>query len=394
MNCSVLNRATLLILSLSVPLPLLAATAQSLPVQQDAAQIANQFLTAVNPDKTITFRLFAPSAKQVDVVTGATLESYVPHAMTKDDKGVWHFTSSVMQPDLYEYFFNIDGFRSIDTGSAMAKPQRQVNTSQILVPGSVLDVKAVPHGEVRAITYHSNALNTERQIYVWTPPGYSDAAQPLPVLYFYHGFGDTGRSALDQGRIPQIMDNLLAERKITPMLVVIPDTETDAKGVVPEDFVPKNRRKEFYPANAAAADRELTQDIIPLVSKTFRVRDDAESRALAGLSQGGYQTLVSGMTHLDKFGWLAAFSGVSTTSVPNEQVAKRLEDPAKINAQLKNFTIAVGENDQVTGKDVAGLKTLLEQKKVKFDYQAYPGLGHEMDVWRPAYIEFVQKLFK
>src|SRR5471030_500312 len=102
MNFSVLNRATLLILSLSVPLPLLAATAQSLPVQQDAAQIANQFLTAVNPDKTITFRLFAPSAKQVDVVTGATLESYVPHAMTKDDKGVWHFTSSVMQPDRSE----------------------------------------------------------------------------------------------------------------------------------------------------------------------------------------------------------------------------------------------------------------------------------------------------
>ena len=276
----------------------------------------------------------------------------------------------------------------------MPKPQRQVNTSLILVPGSILDVKSVPHGEVRTLTYHSAALNSERQVAVWTPPGYSDASQPLPVLYFYHGFGDTGRSALDQGRIPQIMDNLLAEKKIAPMLVVIPDTETDAKGVVPEDYVTKDRRKEFYPRNAAAADKELTGDIIPLISKTFRVRDDAAGRALAGLSQGGYQTLVSGMTHLDQFGWLATFSGVSTTTVPNADVAKRFAEPEKINAQLKNFTLVVGEKDVVTGKDIAGLKSELEEKKIKFDYREYPNLGHEMDVWRPAYAEFVQKIFK
>jgi enterochelin esterase family protein len=276
----------------------------------------------------------------------------------------------------------------------MPKPQRQVNTSLILVPGSILDVKNVPHGEVRTLTYHSAALNSERQVAVWTPPGYTDASQPLPVLYFYHGFGDTGRSALDQGRIPQIMDNLLAEKKIVPMLVVIPDTETDAKGVVPEDYVTKDRRKEFYPRNAAAADKELTGDIIPLISKTFRVRDDATGRALAGLSQGGYQTLVSGMTHLDQFGWLATLSGVSTTTVPNADVAKRFAEPEKINAQLKNFTVVVGEKDVVTGKDIAGLKTELEEKKIKFDYHEYPNLGHEMDVWRPAYAEFVQKIFK
>ncbi len=111
--------------------------------------------------------------------------------------------------------------------------------------------------------------------------------EPLPVLYFYHGFGDTGRSAIDQGRIPQIMDNLLAEGKIKPMLVVIPDTETDAKGIIPEDFVPQERRKVFYPLNAKAADRELMNDIIPLISKRFNVRKDADGRALAGLSQGG-----------------------------------------------------------------------------------------------------------
>ncbi|MDX5539072.1 glucosamine-6-phosphate deaminase [Escherichia coli] len=228
----------------------------------------------------------------------------------------------------------------------MTKPQRQVNSSMILVPGSYLDTRSVAHGDLIAITYHSNALQSERQMYVWTPPGYTGMGEPLPVLYFYHGFGDTGRSAIDQGRIPQIMDNLLAEGKIKPMLVVIPDTETDAKGIIPEDFVPQERRKVFYPLNAKAADRELMNDIIPLISKRFNVRKDADGRALAGLSQGGYQALVSGMNHLESFGWLATFSGVTTTTVPDEGVAARLNDPAAINQQLRNFTVVVGDKDE------------------------------------------------
>ncbi|EFO2912297.1 hypothetical protein DQ133_13960 [Escherichia coli] len=156
----------------------------------------------------------------------------------------------------------------------------------------------------------------------------------------------------------------------------------------------QERRKVFYPLNAKAADRELMNDIIPLISKRFNVRKDADGRALAGLSQGGYQALVSGMNHLESFGWLATFSGVTTTTVPDEGVAARLNDPAAINQQLRNFTVVVGDKDVVTGKDIAGLKTELEQKKINFDYQEYPGLNHEMDVWRPAYAAFVQKLFK
>jgi carbohydrate-specific outer membrane porin len=148
----------------------------------------------------------------------------------------------------------------------------------------------------------------------------------------------------------------------------------------------------FIVANAIVY--SFGNDIIPLISKRFNVRKDADGRALAGLSQGGYQALVSGMNHLESFGWLATFSGVTTTTVPDEGVAARLNDPAAINQQLRNFTVVVGDKDVVTGKDIAGLKTELEQKKIKFDYQEYPGLNHEMDVWRPAYAAFVQKLFK
>lgn len=372
----------------------LPALAAPLPVTPDQSVPVSNYITQVNADKSVTFRLFAPGAKRVSVVTGSSPDSYVSHDMQKDERGVWSWKSEVLAPNLYEYYFDIDGFRSVDTGSRFQKPQRQVNTSLILVPGSLLDDRAVAHGDLLTVTYHAKALGAERQMYVWTPPGYDGKGEPLPVLYFYHGFGDTGLSAIDQGRLPQIMDNLLAEGKIKPMLVVVPDTETDITEAIPENFPPKERRKEFYPLNAQAADRELMQDIIPLIDSRFNVRKDADGRALAGLSQGGFQALYSGMHHLEHFGWLATFSGVTTATVPDAGITRQLDNAQAVNKQLHNFTVVVGEKDSVTGKDIAGLKTELESKGVHFDYKMYPGLNHEMDVWRPAYAEFVQKVFK
>ena len=137
---------------------------------------------------------------------------------------------------------------------------------------------------------------------MWTPPGYTGTGEPLPVLYFYHGFGDSGLSAIDQGRIPQIMDNLLAEGKIKPMLVVVPDTETDIPEAVAENFPPQERRKTFYPLNAKAADKELMNDIIPLIDARFNVRKDADGRrcrAVAGrLSGAGLRNEPSGELRL------------------------------------------------------------------------------------------------
>lgn len=363
-----------------------AAPPQTLPV--------SAWQTRVNADRSITWRLYAPQAQSVEVVTGATPESYQSHALQKDARGIWSWTGEPLEPDLYEYFFNVDGLRTIDPSGAMPKPQRQVNTSLILVPGSILDVRPVPHGELHTLTYHSRALNAERQLYVWTPPGMEKSTTPLPVVYFWHGFGDSGLSAVVQGRMPQIMDNLLAEKKIVPMLVVMPDTETDAPGVVPEEYIPAERRKVFYPRNAEAADRELMQDIIPLISARYPVSEEADGRAIAGLSQGGYQALFSGMRHLDEFRWLASFSGVTTETVPDRAVSAQLAQPHKVNQQLKNFTLAVGEQDSVTGADIAGLKQQLEQQGIHFDYDPYPQRGHEMAVWRPAWIKFVQKLFR
>lgn len=386
-------RKTILSLALVGAFITQSGAAAQLPASPDGATPVNHYVTQVDADNRVTYRFFAPSASHVSVVVGIPGPESI-HPMTKDSSGVWSWQGPVQKPNLYEYFFNVDGVRSIDTGTAMTKPQRQVNTSMVLVPGSILDIRAVPHGDLIALTYRSEALKSERQMYVWVPPGYTGQEEPLPVLYFYHGFGDTVRSVIDQGRVVQMMDNLLAEGRIKPMLVVIPDTETDAKGIIPEDFVPQDRRKVFYPMNAKAADRELMNDIIPLITKRFNVRKDADGRALAGLSQGGYQALISGLNHLESFAWLATFSGVTTTTVPDAGVIARLNDAQAINKQLRNFTVVVGEKDVVTGKDIAGLVKELEKQKIHFEYHSYPGLNHEMDVWRPAYAAFVQKLFK
>lgn len=128
-----------------------------------------QYVTQVNTDNSVTFRYFALWAKNVSVVVGVPVPDNI-HPMTKDEAGVWSWRTPVMKGNLYEYFFNVDGVRSIDTGTSMTKPQRQVNSSMILVPGSYLDTRSVAHGDLIAITYHSSALQSERQMYVWTPP--------------------------------------------------------------------------------------------------------------------------------------------------------------------------------------------------------------------------------
>ncbi|SCX25151.1 Carbohydrate acetyl esterase/feruloyl esterase precursor [Agrobacterium sp. DSM 25558] len=361
-----------------------------LPASPPADRPLNEFVTSVEKDGSINFRLFAPSAKAVSVVLGTN----APVEMKRADNGVWSAKSDVLKPNLYEYYFNIDGFRSIDTGTNYPKPQRQVNTSLILVPGSILDVRDVPHGELRLVTIPSKALKSQRATYVYTPPGYSDSSEALPVMYLYHGFGDTVASWVAQGRAPEILDNLLAEKKIQPMIVVIPDTEADIPEAIAENFPGAERRKNFYPINADAIDRELVEDLIPYMKKHYKVRDDADGRAVVGLSQGGYQSLVSGLTHLGTFGWVATFSGVTTTTVPNKAVDAALNAPETINKALRNLTVTVGTKDVVTGKDIAGLKATLDEKKIAHDYQEYKDLGHEMDVWRPSFEAFLTKVFK
>lgn len=365
------------------------------PAGPPADRPLRDFVTELRADGRIAFRLYAPHAGRVALLLpthGAGRNGPLP--MTRDADGLWSITLGPFVPDLYEYAFDVDGFRSIDTGARPTKPQRQVNSSLILVPGSILDVRPVPHGDVRSVTLTSRALGMERQMFVYTPPGYAESGPALPVLYLYHGFGDTAESWIVQGRAPQILDNLLAEGRIAPMIVAVPDTEADIPQAIPEHFPPASRRETFYARNAAAADRELMEDLIPYMTRRYNAREGAAGRAVAGLSQGGYQALVSGLGHLGAFGWIGDFSGVSTETVPHDGIARALARPEAVNRALRGFTVTVGTEDAVTGADIAGLKRILDARRIVHDYIEYPGLGHEMAVWRPSLIAFLETLFR
>jgi enterochelin esterase-like enzyme len=341
---------------------IVAAQSAQLPPQPPKEQKAVDRFTVVNDDGSITFRLFAPFAKEVSVLSAelpTNSDRLIP--LANNGKGLWVAKTGTMTPNLYEYSFLVDGLRLADPSGRLPKPQRHIDASLILVPGGSTDTRQVSHGVLALVGYHSNALSSERSMYVWTPPDYNPTGPPLPTVYLYHGYGDTAASWVVQGRAPQILDNLYAEGKILPMVVVMPDTETDAPDAVAETFVGAGI-VDFFARNALDADRELMEDVVPYVEAHYDVRQNKSGRALVGLSQGGYQALVSGMSHLASFDYIASFSGVTITATPNAAVSRAFANAAETNASLKDLSFTIGENDTLIGPQLNAMRQIMDQK--------------------------------
>jgi enterochelin esterase family protein len=321
----------------------------------------------------------------------ANAEGLIP--LANDGSGLWTAETGPLAPDLYEYSFVVDGLRMADPGGSSTKPQRHVDTSLILVPGGDTDTRNVPHGNLTIVSYHSSALDSERSMYVWTPPGYSPTGNPLPSLYLYHGYGDKVGSWVIQGRAPQILDNLYADGKIPPMVVIIPETETDAPNTIAETFL-RADIADFFAENALGEDRELTDDLIPYIEAHYDVRRNKAGRAIAGLSQGGYQALVSGMSHLDLFAYVASFSSVTITAAPNAEVSRAFDNAEATNASLDELSFTIGSNDAVVGRQLTAMRQIMDDKGIKYSFQSYPGLAHEFRVWRPSLAEYLQRIFR
>ena len=247
----------------------------------------------------MTFRVRAPNASKVTVFCECL--STEP-ALTKDADGVWSVTVGPIEPDIYEYHFTVDGIDNLDQRNPVVKYNSRPNLieSVLDVPGPApmfYDVKPVPHGTVSIKYYPSKATGTTRRAYIYTPPNYERSSGRLPVLYLLHG-ADGDETAWTQfGRANLILDNLIAEKKAAPMIVVMPFAYA-------------------YPWHAGAAgdkqradfEKDLLTDLIPFVQSNYRVAADREHRALAGLSMGGGLTLAIGPRHLDTFSRLAVFS--------------------------------------------------------------------------------------
>jgi enterochelin esterase-like enzyme len=354
-------------------------------------------LTQVLPDRQVTFRLLAPKTNTVEVVIGIKSGPYEPQGtttanMVKDANGLWTVTLGPLEPNLYEYQFRLDGRLMTDPGNDLPKPQRQVDTSLLLIPGTppdFLDVQNGAHGTMRDETYYSTTLGKNRRVLVYTPPSYNRSHAALPVLYLYHGFWDTRYSWVTEGRLPQILDNLLTEGKAVPMIVVVPE----AHALPPED-IPGTDHTPYLKQNQQAVDQELFHDIIPFIQAHYNVSDEPRERAIAGLSMGGLQSIETGIVHLGYFCWIGAFSPGVRPGALSEEFKNALMDPEKINETLRRFDIVVGDDDQIVGKDIAEFEAQLKQGKIQHAYTVLPSGTHSMFVWRPALYNFVRKVFK
>lgn len=337
----------------------------------------------VHPDRRVTFRLRAPEAEQVSV-NGQFVEE--PQPMKKGDQGVWSVKLGPIGPGLYRYGFDMGGAQFVDPCNRDIMRQWRGNSVSLLeVPGeesSFYAEKTVPHGVVHLHRYESKSLGVTRPLCVYTPRDYDKEKDArYPVLYLLHGAGDTETGWIVEGRTNLIMDNLFAENKAVPMIIVMPLGHPFPAGMT--------RSADDRLKRLTAFEQDLMGDIIPYVEEHYRVRSDSKNRALAGLSMGGGQTLYAGVKHLDKFAWLGVFSaGIFYESY--EDTHGSYLDTA--NDRLELFWIGCGKDDFLMERNNAML-ALLEKKKVKHVYVPSEG-GHTWKNWRDYLHEFAQLLFR
>jgi enterochelin esterase family protein len=342
----------------------------------------------VRPDRTVTFRIFAPKATEV-TVRGDWLEKPGPAKLEKDDKGVWSVTVGPLAPDYYSYLYVVDGVATVDPRNPTIKQGIGGVQSMFFLPGpgaEFQDNRPVPHGDIRQVWYRSGTLGTQRRMHVYTPPGYDAGSDRYPVLYLLHGGGDEDSGWSTIGRAGFILDNLLAEKKARPMLVVMPN------GSLP------------FPAKAAGGpgdkaafqDRftnELLKDVVPTVEKHFRVESGREHRALAGLSMGGGQTLRVVTKHPDQFAYVAVWSAGAGNAAGFEKAnVEFLGKAAEVNKLVKLFDISVGKSDFAFAGS-KGLSEVLTKHGIRNDLRVSGG-GHTWINWRHYLNELAPRLFR
>ncbi|MBI4875102.1 MAG: esterase [Acidobacteria bacterium] len=348
----------------------------------------------VSADRKVTFRLHAPSAEAVNLVGSDIPNNGKGAPMTKGAEGVWEVSLGPLAAGAYRYQFNIQGVPVIDPRNPSVSESNNNVWSLVVVPGSEnIDVRNVPHGAVAAVTYQSSALGRTRRMHVYTPPGYETSKAKYPVFYLLHGASDSDDSWSSVGRAGFIVDNLIAAGKAKPMIVVMPAGHTTRGGFT-------------VPGGADEFARDFLGDVMPCVEKNYRVRTDRGSRAMAGLSMGGGQTLSVAIPNLSKFAYIGVFSSglfqmFGTGRGPAAQAPKgptweeqniKALDEAGLKKGLKLFWFGTGKDDfllKTTQQTVAMLR------KHGFDvkYDETEG-AHTWLVWREYLQGFVPQLFR
>ena len=352
-----------------------------------AAAMFALFSPVVHSDRTVTFKLTAPEAGKVTV----QCESLGSHDMTKGDNGVWSYTGPAMAPDIYTYSFVLDGTKIIDPANPEIKMGYFGNESLVMVPGGTdapWEPHDVPHGIIHRHSYHSEIANHDRECWVYTPPGYDPkAAQPLPVLYLLHGFSDGADAWSSVGRAHVILDNLLADRQVVPMVVVMP-LGYGYMAVVANGW--EGRKEDHaWEKSLAGFDLSLQQEILPLAEANYHIRTDAAGRALAGLSMGGCEAILGALSHPDTFAWIGAFS---SGGLPSDLATTFPNANASLNDKFKLLWVACGKQDGLL-KANQDLVAWLDKQDINHTWTETEG-AHAWGVWRRNLAAFAPLLFK
>jgi enterochelin esterase-like enzyme len=365
---------------------------QATPPQTPAAPVVSPEVLA---DHRVTFRLRAPNAKEVSVqIDGASK----PLAMQKDAEGVWSATTEPLAPDYYGYTFFVDGVAMLDPSNHATKPNFLYRANELHVPPAsgnssdstwpAWEVADVPHGEIHHHFYRSKVVGDDRDYFVYTPPGYDPRGkQAYPVLYLLHGYSDDASAWTAVGRANVILDNLIARGKAKPMLIVMPlgygapEVLLPGSGVFQDTGITQRNFDRFRDA--------LLTEVIPRVETEYLVTKDRDSRAIAGLSMGGAESLSTGLNHLNEFAWIGAFSSGGIQK-DFEKEFPGLD--ASANSRLRLLWIACGTDDNLIELS-RGFRSWLASKDIHHADIETPG-AHTWLVWRRNLIEFAPLLFR
>ncbi len=363
----------------------------------------------VNQDNTVTFRYNAPNADTVRI-TGdflptekmktqwGTFDAPGKALLTKDEKGIWSFTSQVLPSELYSYSFIVDGISTTDPNNPFLVRDVASVMNIFIIGGGQADiykVNDIPHGTVAKRWYDSPGLGMDRRITVYTPPGYESNKDKYPVLYLLHGAGGDEEAWITLGRTAQIMDNLIAQGKVKPMIVVMPN------GNVIQDAAPGEGHEGFYkpqfmvPKTMDGTYEANFMDIIKFVENNYRVKSDKENRAVAGLSMGGFHTLHISRYYPNTFNYMGLFSAAI---LPNQNVSSPVysDIDGTLKKQMDNgykvYWIGIGKDDFLYQGNT-DFRKKLDDMGFKYTYRESEG-GHIWRNWRIYLAEYAPLLFK
>ena len=357
-------------------------------------------MPVINSDNTITFRIKAPEAKQITVGGDFLPEGMKYATLSKKDSVTWEYTSTfTLKPEIYVYSYMIDGQRVLDPMNLFVWRNISDLYNIFIVDGdrtANYQIKDVPHGNVTVLWYNSPSLGMQRRMLVYTPAGYENSRKKYPVLYLLHGMGGDETAWIDFGRAAQILDNLIARGKASPMIVVMPNGNPSQQAAPLENSTGYNMPLFYLPKTMDGTFEESFKDITFFVEKNYRTIEKKGSRAIAGLSMGGFHSLYISANNPQMFGYVGLFSPAVSPQEEFKDNSIYRDIDLKWKAQMEKnppyYWIGIGKKDPLY-EGVAALRQ-------KFDLSLYPYTYYESEggqvwtEWRIYLEEFAQKIFR